>query len=284
MSAKTNGFIMVTRDILGREDINSTAKLVYAYIVDAMRGKTYSYPGVRTVAAGLGMHRETVGLAVNSLVEAKMLIVGDRSNGQRNTYRLPCETGTETTPDVSEDEKHKPVEDSDRSKTDKAVGISGRLPANDDNTEKPKAVGISDSTGRKTRPEAVGESDRKKTKTKKKTRTHMRAAPADVSKPRDQIWNALAEVWKAPTTKSGKSFWGRTVTELIEAKVTAAEVVLRGRRCLDKYGDKASPAALCKHWDELDHEETKTDRHDRVAVDSTKYDARPVRKIANIAC
>ncbi len=82
-------FVQVPRDVLGRKDLTPTAKLVFAEIVDRMRGKPTSWPGVRTIADSIGMTDKPVTCAIRVLERAGFLVVDRRDSGQCNIYSLP---------------------------------------------------------------------------------------------------------------------------------------------------------------------------------------------------
>lgn len=65
---------------------------------------------------------------------------------------------------------------------------------------------------------------------------------------RDPIFSALSGVFGAPETRTTRSFFGKAVTELLDAGATADQVTERGKRLLAKGWPDCTPAALLKHW------------------------------------
>ena len=52
---KTPSFTMIPSTILARRDLSCTAKLAFAFIVDAMRRKRVSWPSYEKIAEGIGV-------------------------------------------------------------------------------------------------------------------------------------------------------------------------------------------------------------------------------------
>lgn len=83
------------------------------------------------------------------------------------------------------------------------------------------------------------------------------AAPATPSAktrkrtPRDDIFDALVELFGPASTKSRGAFYGRTVTQLVDAGATV-EQMRKARIEMSRRGwDKPTPEAMLKHWDSL---------------------------------
>jgi len=77
-------------EILERDDLSATAKIVYAVIVDRMGRRGKCWPGVRRLATDTGMGKSAVAAAVEKLLEKKLLRVQeDARKGCRRTYLLP---------------------------------------------------------------------------------------------------------------------------------------------------------------------------------------------------
>lgn len=68
---------------------------------------------------------------------------------------------------------------------------------------------------------------------------------------RDPIFSALVKVFGEPKTRTTKTFYGASVTELLDAGATSVEVVERGRRMHAKGWPDCTPKALLKHWGTL---------------------------------
>lgn len=68
---------------------------------------------------------------------------------------------------------------------------------------------------------------------------------------RDPVFSALIDVFGEPKTRTTKTFYGATVTELLDAGATATDVVDRGERLKLKGWHDCSPKALLKHWHAL---------------------------------
>ncbi len=65
--AETERFVKVPRDVLVMSNLSPTAKLVYAVIRDAMRGKGKSWPGIRTICSQIGKTGKSVSRAIREL-------------------------------------------------------------------------------------------------------------------------------------------------------------------------------------------------------------------------
>lgn len=68
---------------------------------------------------------------------------------------------------------------------------------------------------------------------------------------RDPIFTALSDVFGKPETRTTQSFYGKAVTELLDAGATPDEVRARGNRLQAKGWPDCTPAALLKHWTSL---------------------------------
>lgn len=77
---------MMPKAILERPELTPGTKLVYAVIVDAMRDKASSWPGIRTIAAACGLAPSSVAESIRRLEEAGFLAVEHRSR-KANLYR-----------------------------------------------------------------------------------------------------------------------------------------------------------------------------------------------------
>lgn len=73
-------------------DLNHRAKVVYMYLKDRADGEGKCWPGIRTIAAELGLSRSTVKRALDDLCKAKLISQESRwrENGSltSNLYRL----------------------------------------------------------------------------------------------------------------------------------------------------------------------------------------------------
>lgn len=69
---------------------------------------------------------------------------------------------------------------------------------------------------------------------------------------RDPIFSALVDVFGPASTATSRSFYGKSVTELLDIPATADEVRARGAVLKAKGWPDCTPAALLKHWDKLD--------------------------------
>ena len=93
----SDGYARLPHAILRRRDVSSTAKLVYAFIVDAMRSNGSSWPGRRAIEAGIGVSGKPVTKAVKDLEAVGLIIVKRQGHGRCNIYSLP-KTAGESTP------------------------------------------------------------------------------------------------------------------------------------------------------------------------------------------
>lgn len=73
-------------------DLNHRAKVVYMYLKDRADGEGKCWPGIRTIAAELGLSRSTVKRALDDLCKAELISKESRwrENGSltSNLYRL----------------------------------------------------------------------------------------------------------------------------------------------------------------------------------------------------
>lgn len=74
-TAQPRGFVMLPRDVLVMSNLSPTAKLVFAVIRDAMRGKGKSWPGIRTICSQIGMTDKPVSRAIRELEHIGMIRV-----------------------------------------------------------------------------------------------------------------------------------------------------------------------------------------------------------------
>lgn len=83
-------------------------------------------------------------------------------------------------------------------------------------------------------------------------------------RPRDKVWDAVAEVWGAPATKAEQSLRGQVVRDLRrEGLVDPVQLVERGRRARQRW-EESTPRVLLTRWSDLAPEAT-TNVHDQVA-------------------
>jgi len=68
---------------------------------------------------------------------------------------------------------------------------------------------------------------------------------------RDELFDALVDVFGSATTTQRKSHYGKCVSELLGACVPPGEVRDRGKRLKARGWDNPSPEALLKWWDDL---------------------------------
>ncbi|MEI7836726.1 MAG: helix-turn-helix domain-containing protein [Planctomycetota bacterium] len=82
-------FFKLPADVAARDDLTSSAKIVYAVIVDHFGNNGHSWPGVRCIGQESGLHPGTVSDCVHQLEQAGLVKV-ERSTWPRprNTYRL----------------------------------------------------------------------------------------------------------------------------------------------------------------------------------------------------
>jgi len=121
-------FYKLSMALASRADLTGSDKVVLAIIIDRMGHNGKCWPGTRTLARESGLHRETVLECIGRLEGCGDLVVRRRGNGKGNHYALPDKSGRQI----------RPVGKTDRSETPTGGG-------------------------RKTRPEAVGNSDHNQT-------------------------------------------------------------------------------------------------------------------------
>lgn len=81
-------FVKLYHDILRRKDVSSGAKLVFSAMLDRARNSGTAWPGYRTIAADVGMNKDSVGRAINELVNCGLLTRLNKKNG-RFIYSFP---------------------------------------------------------------------------------------------------------------------------------------------------------------------------------------------------
>ncbi|MCH8148250.1 MAG: helix-turn-helix domain-containing protein [Planctomycetes bacterium] len=113
-------FVKLTVAVLARRDLTPAGKLVYAVIVDAMRGKVKSWPSVRAIAHQAGLSRNTVTRAVTHLEQMDLIEVRRGNRGQANSYSLPT-----TIMGTSEQQSQDKEASDDRSHESPQPGNSG---------------------------------------------------------------------------------------------------------------------------------------------------------------
>lgn len=69
--------------------------------------------------------------------------------------------------------------------------------------------------------------------------------------PRDDLFDALVAAFGPASTPARSAFYGRTVTELLAAEATPAQVQAARIEMSRRGWNKPTPEALVKHWDSL---------------------------------
>jgi hypothetical protein len=69
-------------------------------------------------------------------------------------------------------------------------------------------------------------------------------------RPRNEVWDALAEVFGQPATQGERAHFGKVCRELRNAGASGPEVLRRARRARAEW-PKATVAAVSKHWTQL---------------------------------
>ena len=133
-------FMTLPCDILARTDLSMTAKVVYAVIWDAMRGRDTARVGYGSIAKRSGASRRAIVDAVAQLVARTDLEVsrGGRGAGKTNSYRLRC-TDADSALGKGADSAIPPVQNPPTTSADSAI-LPGQIPH-----------GISDQTTTKTK-------------------------------------------------------------------------------------------------------------------------------------
>lgn len=79
--------------------------------------------------------------------------------------------------------------------------------------------------------------------------SRARAAPM---RPRNEVWDALVEIFGEPTTESARTRRGKVCRSLTAARASPEEILRRARRWPRYFGDATlTDTALEKHWDAL---------------------------------
>jgi len=247
-SPTTGQYIKIPRWLLARKDVSLATKVVWAVIVDAMRGKGFSYPGQRKIAALIGVSINVVCRAVEEIKRLKLLQVEPGGKGKPNVYRLISTVSESTTP-VSE------------TKTVQSVSESGG-----------RCLRIGDP--------GASESETKKTneKTNEKTKT---TAPQKPPRKRNLIWDAVeAEFYPSGVPKSHGAAFGKIVADYVSVGATPTEIHLRAKRYREGWPTAACTArALVKHWDQFSEDVSKRDtKTSRVHARAGKYDGLKVHR------
>jgi len=240
-TAETNGFAKLPKAILARRDLTPTAKLVVAFVTDAMRGNGAVQIGVRRIAGGIGCDKETVFRCLGNIEGSGVLLFKRGTRGQRITYRLPPEVSAE-------------------------CGQSEASPKADKGTRKTPSV-------RKTRTEVSAKPVHVKTKTKKSKSYGLTAAtpppaprkqttkPSTGGKPRNALFEAVAEIFDLETeTKGGCQRVGGLARDFKALEATHDELVLHVERHRAQWPNmEASPESIRKHWNRFSRDrKTKT--------------------------
>ncbi|MEK6677250.1 MAG: helix-turn-helix domain-containing protein [Planctomycetota bacterium] len=89
-------FVKLDCIVLERSDLNSTAKLVYAVIVDCIRDNAVGWPGIRYFAKRIGVSEKPVVKAIKTLKKFGLLEVKCDGRGKRSYYCVPTECGRES--------------------------------------------------------------------------------------------------------------------------------------------------------------------------------------------
>lgn len=69
--------------------------------------------------------------------------------------------------------------------------------------------------------------------------------------PRDDLFDALVEAFGPASTPSRARFYGRTVSQLVDARATPEQVKAARAEMRRRGWEKPSPEAMLKHWDDL---------------------------------
>lgn len=217
----------VDNKLKARRDLTGTAKLIYATIVDAMRGTGTATIGQRRIGELVGASNQVVTDAIKVLEEAELLSVERGRSGQRTTYELPT----------------------------KAPRKQGRLSARETRALSPKPPKVK-------RPGNKGASARE-TRTRKEQTKRVSLSTdlpgTKVPKPtekrtrkKDPIWDAACEVFALePVTRPQQTRVGKVVAELKQLKATPEEIRQHAERYRRDWGPdiECTPEAVLKHWD-----------------------------------
>jgi len=95
---KTEHFLKVPKPLAARTDLHPIDKLVWACIRDRLGRNGKAWPGGRTLAADLGVNRDTILASILRLEATGDLTVTRRGNGRTNHYTLSDESGRKTQP------------------------------------------------------------------------------------------------------------------------------------------------------------------------------------------
>lgn len=87
-------FVKIPTDILSRNDLSTTAKCVYANLLDRQGSNGSCWPGTRRIGADVGISQPAVLRALVELSRAGLVKVESQGNGRTNHYRV--KTANET--------------------------------------------------------------------------------------------------------------------------------------------------------------------------------------------
>lgn len=82
-------FYKMPREIMARNDLTATDKLVYAVILDRIGSNGKAWPGLRKLAAAVGSSLSSLTESTARLRRAGLIVVADGNRGKSNVYSLP---------------------------------------------------------------------------------------------------------------------------------------------------------------------------------------------------
>jgi hypothetical protein len=95
---KAEPFLMLPKTLAARTDLHPIDKLLWACIRDRIGTNGKAWPGGRTLAADLGVNRDTILAGIVRLEATGDLTVTRRGNGRTNHYTLSDESGRKIQP------------------------------------------------------------------------------------------------------------------------------------------------------------------------------------------
>lgn len=210
----TARFFKLPADVLVRRDVSSSGKLVYAVILDHARGNSgRAWPGVRRIGTVAGLHVETVVAAIRALEHAGLLTADRGPRGKGTTYTVG--QGVRKTRTLSQGE---------------ALGKS-------EHSTRGKVFGKPERGVRKTRTEALGESEPNR---QRYEQSAAPSAPSTKTTPgalHAELVAYWTREWSQTVGGGGKCPFhgtrdGRAIKTLLEAVAGDAD---RARRIIDYY-------------------------------------------------
>jgi len=85
---KPDDELWVPQSVMRKKDLTSSAKLVYAVLVERTDGPLYAWPSIRRIALDIGVDNKTVLRAIKQLIKNGLLKKIKHENGKCNDYEI----------------------------------------------------------------------------------------------------------------------------------------------------------------------------------------------------